>query len=109
MYFFIPLGATVPQEEDVYFLLLLDKNATLNLLFDSVETCKGWMEGIKFLMSSKREQHANKEERESKEAKTFLGNVNVVWSNGQNVEAKIKANGAGPQTKAEEPEDDLPF
>ena len=51
----------------------------------------------------------SKEERESKEAKTFLGNVNVVWSNGQNVEAKIKANGAGPQTKAEEPEDDLPF
>ena len=51
----------------------------------------------------------NKEERESKEAKTFLGNVNIVWSNGQNVEAKIKANGAGPQTKAQEPEDDLPF
>ena len=51
----------------------------------------------------------SKEERESKQAKTFLGNVNVVWSNGQNVEAKIKANGAGPQIKTEEPEDDLPF
>jgi hypothetical protein len=51
----------------------------------------------------------SKEERESKQAKTFLGNVNVVWSNGQNVEAKIKTNGAQPQIKAGEPEDDLPF
>ena len=51
----------------------------------------------------------SKEERESKQAKTFLGNVNVVWSNGQNVEAKIKTNGPHPQIKAEEPEDDLPF
>ena len=51
----------------------------------------------------------SKEERESKQAKTFLGNVNVVWSNGQNVEAKIKTNATQPQIKAEEPEDDLPF
>lgn len=42
------------------------------------------------------------EERESKVAKTFLGNVNVVWSNGNNVDSKLKTN-------KEEPENDLPF
>ena len=42
------------------------------------------------------------EERESKTAKPFLGNVNVVWSNGNNVDSKLK-------TKKEEPENDLPF
>jgi len=51
----------------------------------------------------------SKEERDSKQAKIFLGNVNVVWSNGQNVEAKIKTNGTEPQIKDQEPEDDLPF
>ena len=51
----------------------------------------------------------SKEERDSKQAKTFLGNVNVVWSNGQNVEAKIKTSNTESQIKDQEPEDDLPF
>jgi hypothetical protein len=51
----------------------------------------------------------SKEERDSKQAKTFLGNVNVVWSNGQNVEAKIKTSNIESQIKDQEPEDDLPF
>ena len=52
-----------------------------------------------------------KEEREAKVAKTYLGNVKVVWTNGDNV-------GAAPRTDQpqqaqvqakQEVEDDLPF
>ena len=33
-----------------------------------------------------------KEERESKVAKTYLGNINVLWTNGNNVEPNKKEN-----------------
>ena len=51
----------------------------------------------------------SKEEREAKSPKTYLGNVKVVWTDGQNV---ALANREGQQmeindTKEEEP--DLPF
>ena len=52
----------------------------------------------------------SKEERESKSPKIYLGNVSVVWSNGQNVDAAPRDN--QPQKAApakSEPEDDLPF
>ena len=50
-----------------------------------------------------------KEERDAKVEKVYLGNVKVVWSNGQNVEAETKTTAAQPKIKTEEPEDDLPF
>lgn len=50
-----------------------------------------------------------KEEREAKQAKTYLGNVQVVWTNGDNVAAAPRQDQpAAPQPVAE-PADDLPF
>jgi len=51
-----------------------------------------------------------KEERESKSARTYLGNAKVVWTNGQNVEPAPRDNQpeAAPATTAVKPED-LPF
>ena len=54
-----------------------------------------------------------KEERDAKTAKTYLGNVKVVWTNGDNVEPTPRdAAGAPPQPK-EAPVpvevEDLPF
>jgi hypothetical protein len=55
----------------------------------------------------------SKEEREAKAAKVYLGNVKVVWTNGQNVAAAPRADGGGQQPQqARQPamvEDDLPF
>ena len=52
-----------------------------------------------------------KEERETKTAKTYLGNVQVVWTNGDNVAAAPRED--NPQRSqavpAAEPADDLPF
>ena len=51
-----------------------------------------------------------KEEREAKVAKTYLGNVKVVWTNGENVDTPPR-DGAPtpvPATKTEV-EEDLPF
>ena len=51
-----------------------------------------------------------KEERDAKEAKTYLGNVKVVWTNGDNVEVAPRDN--MPQQAAPQPaavDDDLPF
>jgi hypothetical protein len=56
----------------------------------------------------------SKEERESKAAKIYLGNVKVVWTNGNNVSAAPPAGGQQPQ-QARQPvqaaayDDDLPF
>ncbi|MDB4334714.1 hypothetical protein N9988_00625 [bacterium] len=51
-----------------------------------------------------------KEEREAKVAKTYLGNVKVVWSNGDNVAAAPRdGQPQQAQVKQEEPADDLPF
>ena len=49
-----------------------------------------------------------KEERDAKEAKTYLGNVKVVWTNGNNVEPAPRDNApAKPAPAAKEA--DLPF
>ena len=51
-----------------------------------------------------------KEERESKQAKTYLGNVKVVWTNGDNVATAPRDN--QPQKAAPAPaaaKEDLPF
>jgi hypothetical protein len=54
-----------------------------------------------------------KEERESKVAKTYLGNINVLWTNGNNVEPNKKENNQQmppqPAMAAQEVADDLPF
>ena len=55
----------------------------------------------------------SKEEREAKQAKTYLGNVKVVWTNGDNVavaprDGQPAQAAPAPAAKAEV-EDDLPF
>jgi len=50
-----------------------------------------------------------KEERESKAAKTYLGNVKIVWTNGQNVEAAPRDDQPQQRASAPAPADDLPF
>lgn len=53
----------------------------------------------------------SKEERDAKEPKTYLGNIQVVWTNGDNVAAAPRAD--QPQASAAPPPpapvDDLPF
>jgi hypothetical protein len=54
----------------------------------------------------------SKEERDSKAAKVYLGNVKVVWTNGKNVEAPPRDGQAPQQRQAQSfaPQaDDLPF
>lgn len=54
----------------------------------------------------------SKDERDSKAAKVYLGNVKVVWTNGQNVDA-VKSDqpqmSNTKQSRAVVVEDDLPF
>ena len=47
-----------------------------------------------------------KEERDAKAAKTYLGNVKVVWTDGNNVNAAQRNEAPAAQTSAQ---DDLPF
>tara|TARA_R100001443_G_scaffold42057_1_gene55328 strand:- start:447 stop:752 length:306 start_codon:yes stop_codon:yes gene_type:complete len=49
-----------------------------------------------------------KEERDAKAPKTYLGNVKVVWSNGNNVDPAPKDNSA-PAPAPAAAEEDLPF
>lgn len=55
----------------------------------------------------------SQDERESKAAKVYLGNVKVVWTNGENVSASSNQTSNGTPAKKiapiPEPEDDLPF
>ena len=52
-----------------------------------------------------------KEERDAKEAKTYLGNVKVVWTNGDNVEPAPRDAAPAPPKQAPVPDEveDLPF
>jgi hypothetical protein len=50
----------------------------------------------------------SKEEREAKEKKTYLGNVQVVWTNGDNVAAAPRQDQQQAAPVAA-PADDLPF
>jgi hypothetical protein len=50
-----------------------------------------------------------KEERDAKAPKTYLGNVKVVWSNGQNVDAAPKDMNSAPATAPAAADEDLPF
>ena len=52
-----------------------------------------------------------KEERDAKTAKTYLGNVKVVWTNGDNVEPAPRDVAPAPPKQAPVPDEveDLPF
>ena len=50
-----------------------------------------------------------KEERDAKAPKTYLGNVKVVWSNGQNVDPAPRDNNSAPASAPATAEQDLPF
>ena len=54
----------------------------------------------------------SKEEREGKVDKVYLGNVQVVWSNGENVSVAPRDGSPAPVQQAATPvvaDDDLPF
>jgi len=51
----------------------------------------------------------SKEEREAKTAKVYLGNVQVVWTNGDNVAAAPRDGQPQQAAPAAQPVDDLPF
>ena len=51
----------------------------------------------------------SKEEREAKAAKTYLGNVKVVWTNGDNVAAAPRDGQQAPAQPLTPQADDLPF
>jgi len=50
-----------------------------------------------------------KEERDAKASKTYLGNVKVVWSNGQNVDPAPRDGAPAPAAAPVQTEEDLPF
>ena len=50
-----------------------------------------------------------KDERDAKAEKTYLGNVKVVWTNGQNVEPAPRDNNQPAAAPAPAPAEDLPF
>ncbi|MDA9026534.1 hypothetical protein N9H82_03690 [Flavobacteriaceae bacterium] len=51
----------------------------------------------------------SKEEREAKTQKTYLGNVKVVWTNGENVAAAPRDGQPQQVAPAKTVDDDLPF
>ena len=54
----------------------------------------------------------SKEERDAKTPKVYLGNVKVIWTNGQNVEAAPRQESNGQMQQAKQTiamVDDLPF
>ena len=50
-----------------------------------------------------------KDEREAKQAKTYLGNARVVWTNGQNVDTAPRDTNSAPAPAPAAAEEDLPF
>ena len=50
-----------------------------------------------------------KEERDAKAPKTYLGNVRVVWTNGDNVAAAPRSDAPQSQPKVNVEKEDLPF
>ena len=50
-----------------------------------------------------------KDERDAKAPKTYLGNVKVVWTNGQNVDTAPRDENQSAPAPAQAPAEDLPF
>lgn len=85
-----------------------------------IKGAKGSYLNISITLNDEQDQFGNqgpiivsqtKEERESKAPKKYLGNVKVVWTNGQNVAAASRDGQQQQQSnKVTAPqEDDLPF
>ncbi len=78
---------------------------------------KGKYLPIKITLNNEPDQFGNqgpvvveqtKEERDAKEPKTYLGNIKVVWTDGNNVDRVPMDNQPAPAPAAQV-EDDLPF
>ena len=50
-----------------------------------------------------------KDERDAKAEKTYLGNVKVVWTDGNNVDTALRDNNQPAAAPAPAPAEDLPF
>ena len=50
-----------------------------------------------------------KDERDAKAEKTYLGNVKVVWTDGNNVDTAPRDNNSAPASAPAAVEEDLPF
>ena len=50
-----------------------------------------------------------KEERDAKAPKTYLGNVKVVWTNGNNVDTAPRDGNSAPKPQQQQTQEDLPF
>ena len=50
-----------------------------------------------------------KDERDAKAEKVYLGNVKVVWTNGQNVDTAPRDDNQSAPAPAQAPAEDLPF
>ena len=50
-----------------------------------------------------------KDERDAKVAKTYLGNVKIVWTNGTNVDTAPRDGDQAPAPQLKPQADDLPF
>ena len=50
-----------------------------------------------------------KEERDAKTEKVYLGNVKVVWTNGDNVSVAPREDAPAMTQQVQQPVDDLPF
>ena len=50
-----------------------------------------------------------KEERDAKASKTYLGNIKVVWTDGNNVDTAPRDNNSAPASAPAAVEEDLPF
>ena len=50
-----------------------------------------------------------KEERDAKAPKTYLGNVKVLWTNGQNVDRAPMDSNSAPASAPAAADEDLPF
>jgi len=102
---------------------IIKASINLNLIDKSkiIEGKKGKYLPISITLNDEPDQFGNqgpiviaqtKEEREAKAAKTYLGNVQVVWTNGDNVAAAPRdgqAQQAAPPPPKSIVEDDLPF
>ena len=51
----------------------------------------------------------SKEERDAKTEKIYLGNVKIVWTNGDNVDVAPRDNAPAAMPAQPQPADDLPF
>ena len=85
-----------------------------------IEGAKGKYLPITITLNDESDQFGNqgpvvvqqtKEERDAKTEKVYLGNVKVVWTNGDNVAATAKDSGPASvkQAAVVEADDDLPF